>query len=99
MLDELTSSESAVARARKKRRLRRIIVSLVSLLVLVAVGTGAAYVVRSKDVSFIIAPFTGFGVSPTGASIDIVDDAQMAQLSFALKSDDMGSYPTGQQTQ
>jgi polyisoprenyl-teichoic acid--peptidoglycan teichoic acid transferase len=53
---------------------------------------------RSKDVAFITAPFTGFGVTPTGASIDIVDDAQMAQLSFALENDDMRTYPIGQQT-
>jgi polyisoprenyl-teichoic acid--peptidoglycan teichoic acid transferase len=53
---------------------------------------------RSKDVAFITAPFTGFGVTPAGASIDIVDDAQMAQLSFALGNDDMGTYPIGQQT-
>jgi len=53
---------------------------------------------RSKDVAFITAPFTGFGVTPAGASIDIVDDAQMAQLSFALENDDMRTYPIGQQT-
>ena len=52
---------------------------------------------RSKDIVFITAPITGFGTSPIGASIDIVDVAQMTQLSFALRSDDMSSYSLGQQ--
>lgn len=53
---------------------------------------------RSQDIAFITAPFSGFGTSPQGASIDIVDEPQMAQLSFALKNDDMGGYPIGKQT-
>jgi LCP family protein required for cell wall assembly len=52
---------------------------------------------RSKDIVFITAPITGFGRSPQGASIDIVDDVKMAQLSAALRSDDMSSIPLGQQ--
>jgi LCP family protein required for cell wall assembly len=52
---------------------------------------------RSTDIAFITAPITGFGRSPTGASIDIVDDVKMAQLSAALRSDDMSSIPLGQQ--
>ena len=44
MLDELTVSESAVAGVKKKHRIRRIIMSLVSLMLLLAIGTGAAYV-------------------------------------------------------
>ncbi len=52
---------------------------------------------RSKDIVFITAPITGFGTSPQGASIDIVDDALMARLSTALRSDDMSSIPLGQQ--
>jgi LCP family protein required for cell wall assembly len=52
---------------------------------------------RSKDIVFITAPITGFGSSPQGASIDIVDDAKMAQLSIALRSDDMSSIPLDQQ--
>lgn len=52
---------------------------------------------RSKDIAFITAPFSGFGTSPRGASIDIVDDVRMAELSLALKNDDMGSFPLGEQ--
>jgi LCP family protein required for cell wall assembly len=52
---------------------------------------------RSKDIVFITAPITSFGKSPKGASIDIVDVAQMAQLSIALKNDDMSSISLGQQ--
>jgi LCP family protein required for cell wall assembly len=52
---------------------------------------------RSKDIVFITAPITGFGRSPQGASIDIVDDAKMAELSAALRRDDMSNIATGQQ--
>jgi LCP family protein required for cell wall assembly len=52
---------------------------------------------RGDDIVFITAPITGFGTSPQGASIDIVDEAKMAQLSAALRSDDMSSIPLGQQ--
>jgi len=52
---------------------------------------------RSEDIVFVTAPFTGFGRSPQGASIDIVDDAKMAQLSIALRTDDMSSIALGQQ--
>ena len=52
---------------------------------------------RSKDIVFITAPITGFGTSPQGASIDIVDDALMARLSFALRSDDMSGIALGHQ--
>jgi len=52
---------------------------------------------RSKDIAFITAPLSGFGTSPEGASIDIVDDAQMARLSEALGSDDMSNISLGTQ--
>ncbi|NMM24102.1 MAG: LCP family protein [Phycicoccus sp.] len=52
---------------------------------------------RSKDIVFITAPITGFGTSPIGASIDIVDETQMAQLSFALRNDDMSAISLGRQ--
>jgi LCP family protein required for cell wall assembly len=52
---------------------------------------------RSEDIEFITAPITGFGTSPQGASIDIVDDVKMAELSVALKTDDMTSISLGQQ--
>ncbi|MHB8107627.1 MAG: LCP family protein [Candidatus Cryosericum sp.] len=51
---------------------------------------------RSEDIVFITAPITGFGRSPQGASIDIVDNAKMAQLSIALRTDTMGTYVAGQ---
>jgi LCP family protein required for cell wall assembly len=53
--------------------------------------------IRSRDIAFITAPITGFGTSPIGGSIDIVDVAKMAQLSRALKSDDMSNISLGQQ--
>jgi LCP family protein required for cell wall assembly len=51
---------------------------------------------RGEDILFITAPITGFGRSPQGASIDIVDDARMAQLSTALRTEDMDSFVAGQ---
>jgi LCP family protein required for cell wall assembly len=51
---------------------------------------------RSDDIVFITAPITGFGRSPQGASIDIVDKAKMAQLSTALRTDTLSSYVAGQ---
>ena len=51
---------------------------------------------RSEDIAFITAPITGFGKSPQGASIDIVDVAKMAQLSTALRTDTMNSVALGQ---
>ncbi len=51
---------------------------------------------RSEDIVFVTAPFTGFGRSPQGASIDIVDVAKMARLSTALRTDDMSSIALGQ---
>ena len=47
---------------------------------------------RGKDISFITAPFSGFGTSPGGASIDVLDEAGMKALGDALQKDDMGSY-------
>jgi anionic cell wall polymer biosynthesis LytR-Cps2A-Psr (LCP) family protein len=51
---------------------------------------------RSEDIVFVTAPITGFGRSPQGASIDIVDEAKMAQLSIALRTDDMSGFVAGQ---
>ena len=48
--------------------------------------------VRSKDVVFVTAPFTGFGRSPAGASIDIVDEAGMTRLGEALRTDTMDTW-------
>jgi LCP family protein required for cell wall assembly len=51
---------------------------------------------RGGDIVFVTAPITGFGRSPQGASIDIVDVAKMARLSTALRTDTMGTYVAGQ---
>lgn len=48
--------------------------------------------VRASDIAFITAPFTGFGTSPQGASIDIVDEAGMARLGQSLRTDTMDEY-------
>jgi LCP family protein required for cell wall assembly len=47
---------------------------------------------RGNDVRFITAPFSGFGTSPQGASIDIVDEVMMAQLGEAIRTDELDSY-------
>jgi LCP family protein required for cell wall assembly len=47
---------------------------------------------RSGDIRPITAPFTGFGTSPDGQSIDLVDEAKMAELGKALRTDAMDSY-------
>jgi LCP family protein required for cell wall assembly len=52
---------------------------------------------RSRDIVFITAPFSGFGTSPHGASIDIVDTKRMSQLSAALRTDTMGDLDPGKQ--
>lgn len=48
--------------------------------------------VRGKDIHFVTAPFAGFGTSPSGASIDILDEPGMERLGQALQSDDMANY-------
>ena len=52
---------------------------------------------RSEDIVFITAPFSGSGHTESGGWVEIVDATKMAQLSDALKNDDMGSYPAGEQ--
>jgi LCP family protein required for cell wall assembly len=47
---------------------------------------------RSRDIIFITAPFSGFGTSPVGGSIDIVDEAGMKRLGDALRNDQMSTY-------
>lgn len=46
----------------------------------------------ADDVQHIQAPISGFGTSPAGASIDIVDKARMRELAKALAEDDMARY-------
>lgn len=47
---------------------------------------------RSGDIRRITAPFTGFGTSADGQSIDIVDVAKMKQLGEAIRTDKMDAY-------
>jgi LCP family protein required for cell wall assembly len=47
---------------------------------------------RGDDIHFITAPFTGFGMTAAGASIDIVDTVKMAQLGDAIRNDELESY-------
>ncbi|GAA2493554.1 LCP family protein [Terrabacter carboxydivorans] len=48
--------------------------------------------IRGGDIRFITAPFTGFGTSPAGASIDVVDEVKMADLGDAIRTDSLNSY-------
>jgi len=52
---------------------------------------------RGSDIVVITAPMTGFGTSPRGASIDILDEPGMALLSAALRSDKLTGIPLGKQ--
>ena len=47
---------------------------------------------RGSDIRFVTAPFTGFGTSPEGASIDVVDEAKMDDLGKAIRDDALDSY-------
>ncbi|WP_106297802.1 LCP family protein [Knoellia remsis] len=53
---------------------------------------------RSDDVVFITAPFSGYGTAPNGGSIDIVDEKQMAELGTRLRTDTMDDYADGRVT-
>jgi LCP family protein required for cell wall assembly len=48
--------------------------------------------IRSGDIVFATAPFSGYGRSPEGASIDVVDTKGMADLGEALRTDTMDDY-------
>jgi LCP family protein required for cell wall assembly len=45
-----------------------------------------------KDIELLQAPISGFGTSPDGQSIDVVDMAKIAELSTALKKDKLSEY-------
>ncbi|MEO6999804.1 MAG: LCP family protein [Terracoccus sp.] len=47
---------------------------------------------RGGDIRFITAPFSGFGTSGDGQSIDIVDVARMKELGQAIRQDDLAGY-------
>ncbi|WP_375429889.1 LCP family protein [uncultured Friedmanniella sp.] len=44
------------------------------------------------DISSLQAPIKGFGRSPSGQSIDVVDTAQLKELASALRNDDLPAY-------
>lgn len=49
--------------------------------------------IRSADqVISMQAPITGFGTSPNGQSIDVVDEPKLAELSTAIKEDKLDAY-------
>ncbi|RNI23796.1 LCP family protein [Flexivirga caeni] len=50
---------------------------------------------RSGDVTYFTAPFTGFGMNPVAGSIDIVNVPQMKKLGQALYHDKMAEYTNG----
>jgi LCP family protein required for cell wall assembly len=47
---------------------------------------------RGSDIRFITAPFEGFGTSPDGQSIDVVNTARMSDLGQAIRDDTLASY-------
>ena len=47
---------------------------------------------KPSDIHLLQAPISGFGTSPDGQSIDIVDEAQLAALGKAMKKDTMDAY-------
>jgi len=48
--------------------------------------------VRGGDIRFITAPFTGFGTTAAGASIDIVDEVKMTAMGQAIAADQLDGY-------
>lgn len=48
--------------------------------------------IRSGDVVFVTAPFTGFGTAPDGGSIELLDESGIAALGTALRTDKMDGY-------
>jgi LCP family protein required for cell wall assembly len=46
----------------------------------------------ASDIQLLQAPIAGFGTSPDGQSIDIVDEAKLTALGKAMKSDTMDAY-------
>ena len=48
--------------------------------------------IRGSNIHFVTAPFSGFGTAPNGGSIDILDEQGMADLSDALRTDDLANY-------
>lgn len=47
---------------------------------------------QASDIHLMQAPLAGFGTSPDGQSVDIVNEAQLAALGKAMKKDTMDAY-------
>jgi hypothetical protein len=47
---------------------------------------------QSKNIELLQAPLSGFGTSASGESIDVVDTAQLEELSKALQDDALDRY-------
>jgi LCP family protein required for cell wall assembly len=47
---------------------------------------------QAKDIALLQAPLSGFSTSPSGESIDLVDAAQLKELSQAMQQDTMDRY-------
>jgi polyisoprenyl-teichoic acid--peptidoglycan teichoic acid transferase len=45
-----------------------------------------------KDIELLQAPISGFGTTPDGQSIDVVDQAKLTELASALEEDKMSEY-------
>lgn len=52
--------------------------------------------IRSSDITYFTAPFSGFGSNPVAGSIDIVNTTQMKALGQALYHDKMSTYTYGE---
>lgn len=53
---------------------------------------GLSLRLTGEDVELLQAPISGFGTSPDGQSIDIVNEEQLAEMAEALQDDDLASY-------
>lgn len=53
---------------------------------------GLSLRLTGDDVELLQAPISGFGTSPDGQSIDIVNEQQLAEMAEALQDDDLESY-------
>jgi len=51
---------------------------------------------RSGDITYFTAPFSGFAMDPVAGSIDVVNQPQMKKLGQALYHDKMDTYTNGQ---
>lgn len=55
-------------------------------------STALSLRLQADDITLLQAPLSGFGTSPTGESIDLVDRTKMAALAQALRDDTLPEY-------